>query len=1755
MATSPPDIFVLRRNRAGNVTKYLTLLESLIVEEDEAQLPEILEKTKSAFLALREAHQGYMMELEESKSIDQEELTVKLEQCESWFEKYQSRYLSGVSSAKNFLKSCAPMTPTSPMSPVSSITERSSMSSEVAALLNLPNMTVDVFTGNPKDYFHFITTFDQVIGNVVSDDQTKLTRLYTYLSEDVQLDVLPAVHEGGSSGYKRAREILESTYGSKNQIVDSIMRDLTCDKAAHTPALLKRLANQLVTAAEDLKKLKAYEHVNRQKFIKSVLVRCPPYMRSKWRDIALKENEKTGEYPTFEDFASFVKRWATRARDPEYGSDEFSVSTKRVSTHSSSMRWETSSNHEVYASSSGESLHCICCEDSHDLTSCSRFKSMSCDDRFNFARTNRLCFGCLSNSHVIGSCNNKQRCNIDGCVKSHSRLLHSSRFKPSVSTASSVHCQKCTCNCDFKSVQAETVSHSSGNSKSVTSNTVSVNQAASRMRVYLPMVTVLVNGHYPCTCLLDTGSTSTLCTPALAEKLHLPTSDIKCDLNTLGSDSTVVTKTVEFTVTAIHDGSVHHLSDVLLVPTMPARVPSGNVCLDDYPFLRNLEFSPLTSTHADIIIGQDHANLIRPLKVYGSDDNRPNMPYAMKTKLGLTLCGPARTLVDAETVSHIRSNVISHHMSATVTDDNIQELWNIEKETNLDENSTWSVEDHYVYDLWERETKLVDGFYFVPIPWRPDKPNFPNNKSIAVKRLHSTIHKLQKSDIYTAYNEEINKLLSEGQAELVPESDLLRNDGAVWYLPHHAVTKKIGKVRMVFDCAALYEGVCLNSECYQGPNLCNSLLDVLLRFRQYEHAIVGDVKTMYLNVRIPILDRDCLRFLWMVDGRLVEYRMSSHLFGAVWCSASSTYALRRTLRDFQASFEVTQVVERSMYVDDLLRSLQDVFHAAFVIVQVYQILRKGGFHLTKFIATDPRMLKGIPVEDLAGDHKIITSESQSKALGIKWLLQPDQFYYVYHSDCIETAWTKRRMLSTVSGLYDPLGLILPVVIVGRMLFQEVTKLDLLWDDIIPESLSQRWDAWRQALASLSDLRFLRPVVPNDADVSTLTLHHFADGSLHAYGAVSYLVGKLASGMVWCSLLMSRARLTPVKSVSVPRIELCAALLASRSDVILREALDLELQTSRFWSDSQVVLGYINSESHRFKVFVANRISQIRSVSHPSQWSFVPSGDNPADVLSRGALPSQLPSMWFQGPSFLYDQCHVVSTPMQSVVSNSDPELKRISCFTCTDDQVHPLDRLMAYYSDLSRLKKAVSWWIKLRDKLLQPTSDITSISVSDLNRAERLLVSHAQESVFTEELLALRSDRIVPVSSCLRQLDPILLGNLIAVGGRLKHAKIHSTAKHPLILPRGHRLTFLILLATHQRAHLGTEWALSTLRAKYWIPGARNMLRHIRRKCVTCQRLYDSPSPQKMADLPPARVESSAVAFQATGLDLFGPFSVLVKRSTVKRWGCVFTCMSMRAIHLEVLSSLETDTFINGFIRFCARRGYPEKIFSDCGTNLVGAQSEMASELLRMDKGKIIRTARQYGVEWSFTTPTASHSAGVWERVIRSVRRVLLAITSSSSMTDEMLSTVFCQVENIVNSRPITKLSMDINDPSPLTPNHLLLLRSSVLPAWNDYQPADTLRRKWKHVQCVSTAFWKRWLRDYLPELQKRSKWISLKSNLKVGDLVLLLDESAPRSRWPLGLIIEVRTGRDGLVRTVRVRFGESTLVRPVTKLVRLELS
>lgn len=544
----------------------------------------------------------------------------------------------------------------------------------------------------------------------------------------------------------------------------------------------------------------------------------------------------------------------------------------------------------------------------------------------------------------------------------------------------------------------------------------------------------------------------------------------------------------------------------------------------------------------------------------------------------------------------------------------------------------------------------------------------------------------------------------------------------------------------------------------------------------------------------------------------------------------------------------------------------------------------------------------------------------------------------------------------------------------------------------------------------------------------------------------------------------------------------------------------------------------------------------------------------------------LSSSWFTGPKFLWEMEIFPFTEVNPDLPLGDPEVRKVQALnTGTAEKVVLVDRLSSF-SSWSQATRAVA-------RILRRISKNKSnghATVLERENAERIIIKDLQEQVYQEEYNFLSKETQLPSHSKLHHLNAFLdEDGVLKVGGRLCDSSLPNKIKHPAIIPKDHHITKMIIAHYHDKVkHHGKGFTINEIRANgYWIPGINRAVASHIHQCVKCRRLRRPTQEQRMADLPSERVDPSP-PFTYCGMDCFGPFLIKQARKVHKRYGLLFTCFCSRAIHIEMLNDMSTDAFINGLRCFIAIRGSVRQIKCDQGSNFVGAKSEMARALQKVDKDRLATFLTDRQCDLIMNAPHSSHVGGVWER--QTVRSVLCSTLSRSPerLDDASLRTFLYEAMSIVNSRPLTV--DNLNDPTslePLTPNHLLTMKSvTALPPPGKFIREDLYARKrWRHVQYLAEQFWSRWRKEYLVNIATRQRWHTPRKNLQVNDIVMERDDGLPRNEWRLGRVTETTIDRDGLVRKVKICLGDrklgkkgerlckqSVVERPVQKLVLL---
>lgn len=597
-----------------------------------------------------------------------------------------------------------------------------------------------------------------------------------------------------------------------------------------------------------------------------------------------------------------------------------------------------------------------------------------------------------------------------------------------------------------------------------------------------------------------------------------------------------------------------------------------------------------------------------------------------------------------------------------------------------------------------------------------------------------------------------------------------------------------------------------------------------------------------------------------------------------------------------------------------------------------------------------------------------------------------------------------------------------------------------------------------------------------------------------------------------------------------------------------------------WSDSTTVLSWIHSDHRRYRPFVAARVGQILTETNETEWRWVPSKLNVADEATKWSRGPSFDAdcRWFVGPEFLYTPENEWPQSNRSVA----PTMEDIRpCFV--HREVLPESVIeFGRFSKWNRLLRAVAymlhavsiWKRKNNSSLLSESAG--PLLQENLLEAETLIWKLVQMEAYPDEEALLSKNCTVPKSSNLYPLSPMMDENgVIRVDGRIGKAKrVLESIKYPIILPRHHNVTFLLVDYYHRKfLHGNNETVCNEIRQRFYVPQLRVLIRKVSKECCWCKIVKTKPAIPRMGPLPSARLSPFVRPFSFVGLDYFGPIPVKVGRSSMKRWVALFTCLTIRAVHVEVAYELSTASCISCITRFVSRRGAPLEIHSDNGRNFVGAANVLRDQIKRIE-AEVAATFTTINTKWVFIPPLAPHMGGSWERMVRAIKAALYNLPQERKMDDEALQTMLTKAEAIVNSRPLTYLPLDSEEQEALTPNHFLLGSSSgikqpVVPIGND----RSIRKSWELVEQQLDHFWKRWVREYLPTLTRRTKWFGEVQPIEPGSLVMIVDDTK-RNGWIRGRVLEVVIGQDGRIRQALVQTSGGVFRRPVSKLAVLDL-
>lgn len=1595
---------------------------------------------------------------------------------------------------------------------------------------NLPKINIPTFNGS---YMHWLEFRDTFLSMIHNNDRINNISKFHYLRASLQGSAAIIIKniDFSDKNYVTAWNLLQERYNNPRLLVNNHVQALF-----NVEAITKESSRAIRYLLDNTNKnVRALTSLNQPTqhwdtiIIHMMSTKLDAVTSRYWEEF----RNTLSEAPTLSEFTSFLSNRADLLETLE----ENKAKHFNKSDQSKPKNFLLVSNDSV-TQNKYKNTQCPMCKGNHILYNCDKFRELTIEKRISKAKELKVCLNCLRPGHSQIKCR-LSHCRY--CRYKHSTLLHLEKSEsvtvPNLDTHLPTE-QDVTLHSDTSQCNINEVS---------LSTSLSTSQPTTSSHVLLSTALVQVydskgKGH-DARLLLDNGSTANLITQELCSKLGLSrrasgsTVTGICNQNTKTSQSCSIKVKSKF--------SDYELNlDCILVPQITKSLPSRFINIDSIPIPTGIQLAdPYFNIPAaiDILVG---AETFWNVICNNSIDLGKSQPKLCETRLGWLISG----YVPRAPQSHTH---LCHFLNQDANLTQFWELDSIESKYSMTSEER-ACEEHFLANTYRTE----EGRFVVTMPLKRDPQELGDSYYMAKIRFLSLERRFERDpefkERYVDFIHEYEELghMSENQSSSKSASNSVN-----YYLPHHGVLRESStttKLRTVFDASAITtSGLSLNDIQMIGPNVQDDLLSILIRFRQHKFVISGDIEKMYRAIEINPVQRPLQQILFRSDPSqpIKTYTLNTVTYGTASAPYLATKCLS-TLANTVSNVSIKEPLSHDFYVDDYLSGGATEEEVIEKTKGIISVLSSAKFNLRKFQSNSPHILKAINHDDSNSCNVLTLNENNqnyaSKTLGLHWICDSDVLSFSINID-LQDKITKRHILSVISQIFDPLGLVGAAIVQAKIIMQMLWKSKLDWDTEVPDDIKALWNAFSSKLHLLNNLRIPRWVLQDAC--SNVQLHIFTDASEKAYGACLYVRSVGIDGRVHVQLIASKNRVAPIKPTTMPRLELCGALVGARLCCKVLKALRLQV-LCKFWCDSTIVLSWLQMPAQRLKPFVRNRVNEINELTSGSSWGYVPSLDNPADLVSRGVKADLISScaLWWSGPQYLQ---HPESTwPSQPSQKRDLPEvICHLTQSDTTQTHTDSLSQLIHKHSNYSRLLHTVAYLNRFIFNCKNKHDKITGhLTQEEIQSSLLTILKHCQSKMFAEEYSLLLAGKPLPTKNRLLSLSPFLdSNNIIRVGGRLDNSPYTYDHKHPVLLCSKHHITKLIFRTQHLKLlHAGPLCLLANIRQTYWPLGGRNLARQTVNKCVTCFRHKCKNVQPIMGQLPVHRT-TLEFPFLHCFVDYAGPVHIADKKGRgcklIKAYLCIFVCSAVKAVHLELVTELSKEAYLAALRRFISRRGKPQSITSDNGTNFVGACNELTSFLSSSDIGSDLADE---GIKFNFTPPYSPHFNGLAESAVRSTKRHLKTVLNLTHFTYEEMNTCLTQIEAILNSRPISPMSTDPLDMAALTPAHFLIGRTlTAVPSPQVAEDAKLLTlQRYRRVEAIKQHFWRRFSDEYITLLQKKTKWHQGTSLQLDGPLVLVKDKTAPPLVWLLGRITKVYPGVDGVNRVAEIKTKKGTIRR-----------
>ena len=1170
---------------------------------------------------------------------------------------------------------------------------------------------------------------------------------------------------------------------------------------------------------------------------------------------------------------------------------------------------------------------------------------------------------------------------------------------------------------------------------------------------------------------------------------------------------------------------------------------------------------PAESTKLNL---KEHRLIIEPTLFGLAISGEIPQPLREDTKVIQAMCITPKVCKDPETNNTTPDIHQKLGFQRDVLEDEIKFLW---------EKDNIGIFSHEIHDddliaIQRLENSMVQtetGQFEIRLPFNDKLSMLEDNRELAKARTYRQLTEMANKAKYRelAIKAKTKLDINNYIERVTPDMIVV---GKVHWLAWRGIIKSDSdttKLRIVMDASAKRSAsaVSLNQCLYQGPNLILNLAKCLIRFMLNKYRCVADIEKAFLRILIASEDRDVLRFFWPADpynpkSKLVEYRWRAVLFGSI----SSPFILASVLNKLISTNSETEYTRKALldgiYVDNMFHSDNNQTNLVNFFNASRTVLAQGNFNLREWGSNSKQ------VRDQARSQNVFIEKRNVNALGLWWDQIEDTLSFKAGFSW-NLKYTKRSTLSFSNAVFDPLNWLCPLHIQNRLLLRDLWAQKYLWDQSfhLDEALVRRWNYLRQNCFAAMGIKMKLNIQIRD----TTQIHVFTDASMQAYGAILYLVTPRSTSYPEGEVFMikAKAKIVPVHKDptqdTMPRWELTSMVVgANLLEFTLDAVPQLASKRSFIWNDNKPSLCWCSQTTIK-DTYIHNRVKGLRERCPTTVIRYVPTQDNPADVLTRDITAQDLQKckLWWNATEWITSE---KDWPTTEQVYNLHPPvlpqhaniIGKIETPVLTLFNDHRFDKSLRTLAFLMRWRGNKTGHRKYYEEC------ITARELADTKTAAILIM---QKNAFPQELKWLTNKRVVKQGKCKKLRLTLDHKGVIRCESRVQFTLLKAPSNAPILMDSDSGFTRSYIQNIHIANNCASyRYTLNAARQEIHAIRLSNLVKQVIGKCKVCMRHRAHPYRYPIQPVLPQERLQVDTPFAACGIDYCGPFSILEGEGQTKVWISLFCCMLTRAVYIVLVDDLKSTTFLKALAELSTRRCQPKVILSDNMTTYTHANKILTHIA---DQPQVKTHLASMGIEWRWIPERASWSGGIYERLIQILKNEMYKICGSEVFTREELRAHLIKVEHVVNSRPLCKG----DNLQVITPNHLLNvsgeIRESILHTDTAEEVLEQilearkdLPRHYQLIKDKKLKFWRAFQEQYLETLRFTQDKMgnSFKNTPQIGDICLVYEPDMPRHKWKLAIIKNRVISKDGQCRSCVIKIENRVTSRPNNFLFKLEM-